>query len=80
MDKSNDTDDENIFYCPYCSKNFSSKGTMTRHIKYNCKIKKEKDEERENIFKMLLKKDEQINILIEHLSNQYNLLVIILLY
>ena len=57
--------DNNLYICPYCSKNFSSKGTMTRHINCYCKIKKENDEERENIFKMLLKKDEQISILIE---------------
>jgi hypothetical protein len=45
--------------CQYCKKNFSSKSTLTRHLKSNCKIKKENDEEKENIFKLLLEKDFQ---------------------
>jgi hypothetical protein len=45
--------------CQYCKKNFSSKSTLTRHLKSNCKVKKENDEEKENIFKLLLEKDLQ---------------------
>ena len=29
--------------CQYCKKNFSSKSTLTRHLKSNCKVKKEND-------------------------------------
>ena len=32
-----------IFCCSYCKKNYSSKSTLTRHIKENCKIKKESE-------------------------------------
>ena len=45
--------------CQYCKKIFSSKSTLTRHLKSNCKVKKENDEEKENIFKLLLEKDLQ---------------------
>ena len=45
--------------CCYCDKNFSSKSTLTRHQKVNCKIKKESDNEKEKIFKLLLEKDKQ---------------------
>ena len=64
-EKNEKNEDKNIFCCLYCMKNYSTQFNLNKHIKHNCKIKKEKDEERENIFKMLLKKDEQINILIE---------------
>ena len=45
--------------CCYCDNIFSSKSTLTRHQKVNCKIKKENDNEKENIFKLLLEKDKQ---------------------
>jgi uncharacterized C2H2 Zn-finger protein len=52
--------------CHYCKKNFSSKSTLTRHLKSNCKVKKENDEvkkvndiEKEKIFKLLFEKDSQ---------------------
>ena len=55
---SNDLHDTN-YCCFYCKKNFSSKYTLSRHINENCKIKKENEEEKENIFKLLLEKDKQ---------------------
>jgi hypothetical protein len=59
-------DNQNDFFCClYCYKNFSLKGTLARHIRYNCKVKKDNDNEKEKIFKMLLQKDEQINILLK---------------
>ena len=48
-----------FFSCSYCNKNFSSKSTLTRHLKDNCKAKKNSDNEKENIFKLLLEKDKQ---------------------
>jgi len=56
-----DIDDDlgnEIFLCCFCSKSYSSKGNLTKHLKI-CKIKKENDEEKENIFKLLLEKDKQ---------------------
>ena len=56
--------------CYYCKKNFSSKSTLTRHQKFNCKVKKENDMEKENIFKLLLEKDKQKDIEINELKKQ----------
>ena len=50
--------DDGNFFCCFCSKSYSSKGNLTKHLK-NCKIKKENDDEKENIFKLLLEKDKQ---------------------
>lgn len=49
-----------IYSCHYCGEVFSLKNSVTRHIKKFCKVKKLQDEEKENIFKMLLLKDEQL--------------------
>lgn len=65
--------------CQYCMKTFYQTSNLNKHIKYNCKIKKQQDEEKEEIFKQLLlkdsiikekeeqinKKDEQINKILE---------------
>jgi hypothetical protein len=48
-----------LFPCSYCNKSYSSKSTLTRHLKENCKIKKNNDNEKENIFKLLLEKDKE---------------------
>jgi hypothetical protein len=57
--------------CKYCLRNFSRPDVLKRHIIDYCKIKKQQDEEKENIFKKLLEqentikdKDEQIKTLI----------------
>jgi hypothetical protein len=54
----NDKIDNNLI-CSYCNKYYSSKSALTRHVKDNCKIKKQKDDEKETIFKLLLEKDKQ---------------------
>ena len=51
--------------CKFCNKMFYSKSNLTKHINNNnCKIKKLKEEEeekdKENIFKLLLEKDEEM--------------------
>jgi hypothetical protein len=55
--------------CGFCKKMFYSSSTLNRHLKLYCRVKKQQDEEKENIFKMLLEKDKikdkQINLLIE---------------
>ena len=63
------------FYCSYCNKTFSSKYTLARHINDTCKIKKEQDHEKENIFKLLLEKDRQKDKEIKELKEQNKLLM-----
>ena len=64
------TKTENInFCCNFCSKLYSSKTNLNKHLK-NCKIKKNIDNEKENIFKLLLEKDKQIEIEIYELKKQ----------
>lgn len=45
----------NILQCQYCNKIFSTKYCMKKHIKNNCKSKKEFEQEKENILNELLK-------------------------
>ena len=47
------------FSCSYCNKKYSSKYTLLRHMTDVCKMKKENDIEKENIFKLLLEKDKE---------------------
>jgi hypothetical protein len=49
------------YNCDYCHKKYSSKSVLLRHIKDNCKVKKESDEQKENNFKLLSEKDIEIN-------------------
>ena len=44
--------------CGFCFKKYSTKTNLNKHLKI-CKIKKENDNEKENIFKLLLEKDKQ---------------------
>jgi hypothetical protein len=49
------------YCCRFCNKIFYNSSNLSRHLKLNnCKVKKLKDEEKENIFKILLAKDEEI--------------------
>jgi hypothetical protein len=54
----------NNIFCNFCNKTFSTIFNLNKHYKFNCKIKKIKEEEeekdKENIFKLLLAKDEEI--------------------
>jgi hypothetical protein len=58
----NDNDNiNNKLCCNYCNKFFYSKSNLTKHLNNNnCKVKKLQDEEKENIFKILLAKDEEM--------------------
>ena len=88
-EKTNKTNkiDENIenneilnLSCQFCGLVFNRKDNLNRHIKDRCKVKKLQDEEKENIFKILLAKDEelkthknQINKLEEYIKNISNI-------
>lgn len=61
--------------CSYCNKKYSSKYTLSRHLDNGCKIKKENDEQKENIFKLLLEKDKQHKEEVKELKKQNKLLM-----
>ena len=56
--------------CGFCNKSFSCIGNLNKHIKSNCKIKKQQDNEKELIFTQLLLKDEIIKAQSEKMTRQ----------
>jgi hypothetical protein len=50
---------DNSFCCGYCLKSYSTKSNLNKHLNTSCKVKQEKDAEKENIFKLLLEKDNE---------------------
>ena len=54
-------DDVQNFYCGYCNKNFGRRDNLNRHLKERCKVKKEDDEYKKNIFELLVEKERLIN-------------------
>ena len=57
-----DKENENNLCCNYCGLEFNRKDNLKRHIEKVCKVKKLQDEEekdKENIFKILLAKEEE---------------------
>ena len=55
------------FSCNFCNKIFFNNSNLNKHLKNNsCKVKKLQDEEKENIFKILLAKDEEMKALKEN--------------
>ena len=66
----NSSNNNNQFKCNYCNKLFSRKDNLDRHLSYRCKIKIQKDNEKEEIFKKLLDKLEEIEKQNEELKNE----------
>ena len=64
----------NNFFCNHCPKYYSTKGNLTKHLK-NCKIKINNDNEKENMFKILLERDKQNKAEINELKGQNKLLM-----
>jgi len=67
-----------LLYCAFCSKQYSTRSNLNKHLKNNCKIKKEKDEEKENTFKLLLEKHNDIkeqHIMINKILEQNQTLI-----
>ena len=48
----------NIPTCLYCKKTFYQISNLTKHLKNSCKVKKKQDEQKEEIFKQLLIKEQ----------------------
>lgn len=73
--KSDVLEDKNMcFCCNFCSKCYSSKGNLTKHLKI-CKIKKNDDNDKENLFKLLLEKEKNNQMEIVELKKQNNILL-----
>lgn len=49
----------NEFYCKYCNSGFTLENSMYRHMKHNCNIKKQDDEQKNEIYVRLLKLEEE---------------------
>ena len=64
----------NLILCGFCSKSYSSKSNLNKHLKV-CKVKKTNDEEKENIFKLLLEKEKQHREEVDELKKQNKLLM-----
>ena len=82
IDENNDKIDENNINmcCNFCGAYYNRKDNLKRHMEKFCKVKKIQDEVKENIFKILLAKDEelkthknQINKLEEYIKNISNI-------
>ncbi len=59
--KNNNLIEENInLCCDFCGAIFNRRDNLKRHMDKFCKVKKLQDEEKENIFKILLAKEEEI--------------------
>jgi hypothetical protein len=52
----------NNYFCKHCEKGFTLENSMYRHAKYNCKIKKEKDEKDKHVRKRLLRSKEKVKM------------------
>jgi uncharacterized C2H2 Zn-finger protein len=82
LDKLEFQDDLNKIKCGYCQTSFTRKTSLKRHLDTSCKVKKQQDKEKEEIFKQLLikdtllkekeeqinKKDEQLNLKNEQIT------------
>ncbi len=61
--------EQNIEKCNYCSKTFFNIYSLKRHLDKTCKIKKEDDKNKKNIFELLLEKEKLEK---ENLKNEMN--------
>jgi hypothetical protein len=62
-------EENNTLICEFCTKSYSSKSNLNKHLKV-CKVKKTNDEEKENIFKLLLEKEKQYEEEVDELKKQ----------
>ena len=61
--------------CKYCNRLFTRSDSLKKHLTNRCKVKKLQDEEKENIFKELLNKEEIMNNNYKELLEQNKLII-----
>ena len=64
-----DEQDESILECKYCLKTFSRKDTLKRHLVGYCRVKKQCDNEKEDIFKKLLEREQMLRVKEEQIES-----------
>jgi hypothetical protein len=70
ISKSENNDVSNISnYCNYCNKIFTNIYTLKRHLDNRCKVKKDDEENKKNIFELLIEKEKLEK---ENLKNEMN--------
>jgi hypothetical protein len=63
------------YKCNYCNMTFTRSTTLKRHLIDRCKIRKEENKDKEEIFKKLLEKYEEMKYLIEEKDEKINNLI-----
>ncbi|VBB18935.1 hypothetical protein YASMINEVIRUS_1467 [Yasminevirus sp. GU-2018] len=61
---------EKNFVCKFCDKKFATKTSMYRHVRENCKVKKQTEIEKEGILEKLLEENVENNKRIERLEKE----------
>ncbi len=61
--------DEAILECKYCLKTFSRKDTLKRHLVGYCRVKKKCEDEKEDIFKKLLEREQMLRVKEEQIES-----------
>ena len=60
------------YKCNYCNETFTRKTSLDRHLNDRCKIKKDKDDDKEEILKLLLDEMKQYKKTLDELKEQNN--------
>ena len=58
------------FKCDYCLKTYSRKDVLIKHIKTNCKVKKQEDNKKEEIYQKLIRELDEVKKEKEELKNE----------
>ncbi len=74
LDKSPLLTSNNIPTCNYCNKTFTRKNVMHKHIKESCKIAKQQNKEKQDIFDKLILEDAKKQEIIDKLKSENELL------
>ena len=61
---------QNELICSYCLKVFSCVSALYRHVRLNCKVKKQQDNKKEEIYQTLLKENEELKNKLNDVTNK----------